>query len=389
MNHCLRIVRVVTLSVTLSVLIGAVFGSAGSVHGQTPEWIEPRGISVVDLVGVVPEAHLQGSIIVYHAGVAMGTYESGQRVGNSVTVTVQYESNPRNTVVCPAGIGNQDHWPSTLPASSVQVFSGGVDVTDQINPTYFLYPAQQLLPSTNTLAERYPRVVTNTAFDSDGALAIPANMGCIYYLAQSFSDLKATFTFQTPQYIEATHLGTESDTYGSYIGPGFAGFLDSLRNQMQSQFGDRHDDLEINPPAGTEFILFTYPPTPVEPFGDVSTPNPGGGTYRIRRPDSKLSVDHFHTMGLPLYGQWQDSDQSTGKEFLPFFDDGVRIAPPEYFIPAGVDYDPCMTNGGCPASLLQQVYDVQMTGTVHYYSVERISGAATIFCAAQYGFAAK
>jgi len=353
-------------------------GASPTAHAQTPEWVEPRGVGIVDLIGVVAEAHLQGSIVIFHPGTGMAIYESGTRVGNTVTLTVRYEANPLNIFFCPTAIGNRDHWPTAVPASTMRVFSGSVDITSQVNPIYLLYPARQTTPSADSTApERYPRVRSNKVVNSSGAIETPANMGCYYYFEESVTDLRATFTFETPQYIQATYLGSDSDTFRSYIGPGAPGFLGSLQSQMQSRFGDRHDDLDINPPAGTEFVLFHYPPTPVDPYGDVNFRSPGAGTYRIRKPNGKLSVDHFGTFGIPFYGQFQDSDQSSGREFLPFFSDGVRVSSPEYFVPEGIQYDPCMTNGGCSAALLDRIYDVVMSATVYYYRFERIRGGLT------------
>lgn len=362
----------------LSFCMIAMLGPHSTASAQTPAWIEPRGIGIVDLIGVVPDEHLQDSVVLFHPGTVMAIYESGSRTGNTVTLTVRYVANPLNLFSCPISISRRDNWPTVVPAGTVRLFSNGVDITTQVNPAYFLYPAHQTRPSENATAfERYPRVRANTVFNSRGEIETPANMGCYYYLPQSVSDLRATFTFETPQYIEATHLGSDSGTFRSYIGPGAAGFLDSLRRQMQSRFGDRHDDININPPDGTEFILFNYPPTPVDPYGDVNERNAGAGTYRIRRPNGKLSVDHFGTMGIPLYGQFQDADQSSGRDFLPFFNDGVRVSSPEYFVPEGIAYDSCMSNGGCSGALLDQIHGVVMSATVHYYRVERISDGLT------------
>lgn len=362
----------------IALVILTTLGWNATAHAQSLDWIEPRGISVVDLIDVVPDEHLEGSIVFFHPGVGMALYESGERVDSTVTLTVRYVGNPLNVFFCPTASPNRDHWASVMPASTMRLFSGGADITAQVNPIYFYYPARQSRPIANaTEFIRYARIETETVFNANGEIETPANIGCFYYLPQSVNDLTATFTFETPQYIKATHLGSDSGTFRSYIGPGAAGFLDSLRNQMQSRFGDRHDDISINPPDGTEFILFHYPPTPVDPYGDVNARNAGAGTYRIRRPSGKLSVDHFGTMGIPLYGQFQDADQSAGREFLPFFSDGVRVSSPEYFVPKGIAYDPCMSNGGCSGALLDQIYDVEMSATVHFYSVERIADGLT------------
>jgi hypothetical protein len=98
-----------------------------------------------------------------------------------------------------------------------------------------------------------------------------------------------------------------------------------------------------------------------------------------------LSVDHVNSMAIPLYGQFQDADQSPGTEFLPYFTDSVAVSSPEYFVPTGVAYDPCMTNGGCPDSLLQTIYDARMDMTVYYLSLERVQSGLEQVSLAQVG----
>jgi hypothetical protein len=169
--------------------------------------------------------------------------------------------------------------------------------------------------------------------------------------------------------IAIDQLGSQSTIVHSYIGPGAAGLLNSLRNQMQSRFGRRHEDFRISPPAGTNYILARYPLTPVDPYG-YSPYHAGAGTYRVRRSGSGLSVDYTNTMGIPYFGQWQDADQSGGSDYLRHFKDSVAVSSPEYFVPPGISYDPCMTNGGCAAALLDAIYRAEMPLTVYFYRVE-------------------
>jgi len=48
-------------------------------------WLEPRGINVADLVGLVPEDHLRDAIINYGPE-GMAQYVSGHRNGSTVTI---------------------------------------------------------------------------------------------------------------------------------------------------------------------------------------------------------------------------------------------------------------------------------------------------------------
>lgn len=111
-----------------------------------------------------------------------------------------------------------------------------------------------------------------------------------------------------------------------------------------------------------------YTQFPGDPYDNVS--RPVGGTYRIDS-EGGLSVDHVNSMGLPLYGQWIDSNLVGGAIFLPYYKQPYRLASPEYFVPSGVVYNPCMVSGGCPDGLLEQIYNTAMTMWILYLKVER------------------
>jgi hypothetical protein len=80
-------------------------------------------------------------------------------------------------------------------------------------------------------------------------------------------------------------------------------------------------------------------------------------------------------MGVPLTGQFQDSDQTPTNEYLHYLTPLNRLAAPEYFLPPGMTYDPCMTDGGCSEELLGQVYTTTYPITAHYLQVERLTDA--------------
>lgn len=344
--------------------------------GAAVDWLEPRGVNVIDLVGLAPEEHLKDTIVRYQPGVGLAYYESGERSGDTLRVRLRYSASPTDAVLCPGKPASFDEWPSVVPASTMRVYSGAQEITDQVLGSYTYFPAGLNQPVANTAANyRYPPAQGTTIFDNDGAVQVPANMGCQFQLNGDFADVTAEFVFNTPNYLSLSVLGSTTGVFHSYIGPGNAGALDSLRNQMRSRYGDRADDISVDLPDGAEFILVKYPATPVDPYGDPTLA--GAGTYRIRRSNGKLSVDHVNTMALPFYGQWQDADQSAGSVYLPAFRDGVRVAAPEYFVPAGISYDPCMTNGGCPSSLLQDIYNAEMTLEIHFYRIDRIRSGLT------------
>lgn len=349
---------------------------AAPAHQAAPGWLEPRGINVVDLVGLVPEAHLIDTIVRGLPGVGLALYDGGERVGDTVRLRLRYSPSSTDTVLCPGKPAAFDEWPSAAPAGTMRVYSGGQEITAQVLESYSYFPAGQSQPSANTGAQyRYPASQASTVFAGDGAVQVPANLGCEFRLNQEYADVTAEFVFTLPARIAVTVLGRATGTFRSYIGPGYAGQLDSLRNQMQARYKNRHDDIDVTPPDGTEFILVKFPPTPVDPYVDPY--QPGSGTYRVRRSNGKLSVDHTNTMALPYYGQWQDADQSGGAEYLPSFTDGVRVSSPEYFVPVGFSYDPCMTNGDCPTSLLDGIYGATMTLDLFFYKIDRIQNGLT------------
>ena len=351
---------------------------------SAPAWLEPRGLSIVDMVGEVPEDHLRGSIIRYWPGVGVALYESGQRVGNTVTIRAKMISQYPNLVMCLGKPGDRDEWLVAVPASTMRIFDNGVDVTRQLVKDFAYFPAGFILPNAPSTGQRYPEYGGQVQYNAAGEVIVPANSGCWYWLQNPGSNVVAEFKFQTPRTISVEVLGSQNFTFQSYIGPGYAGLLASLQDQMDDRFSRRHQDLKFTPPAGMNYIMMRQPLTPVDPYGK-NPYYPGGGTYRIRSAGGRLSVDHINTMAIPFYGQWRDADQSGGSGYLPFFDDPATLTAPEYFVPTGIAYDPCMTNGGCSSALLNAIHDQVMTLTVYFYRITPIGTGLTAMPLRQVG----
>ena len=354
----------------------------------TADWLEPRGINVVDLVGLVPEDHLKNAILVYETGRGLLQYESGQRTGDTVVintrVTPRYFSDSGVTFSqfsCLGQPGVYDQWPSPTPASRLRVYDpAGAEIT-QNAVAVIPIASGQIQPNNGTTGYlRYVEKGASSAqFATDGSIILPANQGCKVIIRGQYNNFRAQFTVNPPPQIIVTPLGSQSFNFKSYIGVGASGNLASLNSQMQGRFGTRHDKFDLTPPAGSEYVLVNYPPTPIDPYAGpdaVTYSLAGSGTYRFERSGNTLSVDHLNTMGLPLYGHWQDVDQSGG-DYLNFFSDTSRISAPEYFLPPGIPYNACMTNGGCPDSLLDQINNTSATMSVHYYKVDRLVDGLT------------
>jgi hypothetical protein len=352
-----------------------------SMTAQTPPvpWLEPRGLSVVDLVGVVPEEHLRDAIVTYMADAGLYQYLSGRREGDIVTIRMavspRYRASGNTSLPCPSLRAMHDHWGVVAPESTMQAYSGNRPITQYIRRMSY-FPAGLMHPISGG-GTRYRMVDTDDlTFGDDGALSLPANMGCMLYFDERYSNIEVEFRFVAPQVIDVEVLGSETFAFRSYSGPGYAGDLEPLQRQMIGYIGNRHDKKALSIPAGADYVLVKFPPMPVSVtnFGDVDTNirQPSSGTYRLATGVSTLSVDHTVTMGLPLDGQWQDADQAGGT-YLNKLPRVSMVTSPEYFVPPGVEFDQCMVVGRCPDSLLEQIATTRAEMTLYYYRVTRTS----------------
>lgn len=378
--------KIAGMLVVLSLLISQFWSGASLAlpDAQSIDWLEPEGIGVVDLIGEVPEDVLHNAAIVYSNNGTL-LYESGERTGD--TVTVQARVVPRyavsgdseHTLVnCLGQPALTDTWPVVAPAGAMRVFENGVEITGEAWLQRFA-PGGRIHPLNNPSTFRYPEGETTVVtFNDDGSIPMPVNRGCAIIFRGFRSNLTATFTVQSPKYISVQMLGSETFTFHSYIGPGDAGQISGLVNQLTRRYANRHDKFALTIPSGAEFALVTFPLTPVHPYVnepiDLNLQQPGSGTYRIGRKDSlNLSVDHAVTMAIPLYWQTRDADQSGGSEFLPTFTTPGELASMEYFVPTGIPYDSCMRRGTCSNELIEQIYNTEMQMIIHYMVVTRIN----------------
>lgn len=351
---------------------------------QPPAWLEPRMMSIADFVGFVPESTLQNAILTYSTATGMATYISGKREYDQVEITVKvtprYVSAGQETVTqigCLGQIAVYDQWPAAIPPSKMRLYSNGQEITPAIYQLMTV-PAGLVQPQGNsTEYYRYPYGASQWVGPAS-PLSIPANMGCSMTLPGRQPNLTAIFTVKSPAYIKPTYLGSETFNAHSYIGTGSTGVLDSLNAQMTHRFGTRHDKFTLSPISGADYALVVFPPTPLDPYAaDLDLANAGlegSGTYRLEG-NGLLSVDTVNSLPLPIQGHWADDGYTPGAQFLKWQRDWSRLTSPEYFLPPGVPYDACMTNGGCSDDLLDTIYNTQYPLTVHYFHVERIPGS--------------
>jgi hypothetical protein len=258
----------------------------------------------------------------------------------------------------------------------------GQEVTSQIDYLSYVPDAKSkpiLNPKLSQQMNQYrywesALLQTDGWFTPDGALNVPANMGCEFIIEyQNYEQLTAVFVAQVESHVTMEVVETEGFACRSYRGAGYFGLLTPLAEQL-SIYGGRHDKFSLNIPAEADYFFLRFPPMPVDlytafpnTYGNVNRPS--GGTYRIWGP----STDHVNTMGLPLYGQWLDMDRAEDATYLPHFEEPNRLSCPEYLVPAGVDYDPCMIQGNCSSEILETIWNTPMTVTMVYLRVTRTS----------------
>lgn len=358
-----------------------------------PDWLEPRGLNIVDLVGWVPDSNLAGAIIQYTPGYGILRYHSGQRVGNTVTITAtaypRFYADPGwngSLFGCLGQAARIDELGSVAPATKLRVYTpNGQDVTRQVDGLYHV-PSGLTKPIRNpheaeqaNLYRYWETDCQSVGFAADGALLLPANMGCELLISyRDYRELTLVFTAEVAPVVSVKVLGRQTFQFPVYVGPGFAGHFDALRNQLAQSCSQTPEVVATMAiPPGTDYFLFNYPPMPIDPYtafpynpqGNVDRPT--GSTYRLRTPRG-LSVDHVTSPGLPLYGHWIDMDQAPDTQYLPYSREVSGFEGLETLVPAGVDYDSCMVSGTCSAEKLKQICATITPAHMIYLQVERI-----------------
>lgn len=369
-----------------------------------PEWLEPQGLSILDLVGFVDDSLLKGMIITDRPGYGILRYESGRRVGNTVTVTAtaytRYDRSWDGALFGCLGVPpRMDQWAVAVPQTKLRIYTAsGVDITHKPVP-HFYVPVGLVQPQRGPDDQSEPNKPTRYARlgggaflprDAQGNLIVPANMGCDLMIPDGtvpnnheYKTLTLVFTAEMEPHIYVEVLGTQTIAFKSYVGPGYYGKFQKLAEQIfkyPNRYPGRHDKANLTRPAGANYILINFPPTPVDMYSNLGSDNvdnvayPTGGTYRVSFWDNNqeyLTVDFVASMGFPLDGSWIDADQSNNATYLPYKRQSVAAAAPEYLVPWGVAYNPCMLQGNCPLTLLDQIYNTSMTMKAIYLKVTR------------------
>jgi len=382
----------------------AVPGVAGPATDGTavalPDWLEPRAQSVVDLVSQIEERALRGAIVSFDDGEGLVIYESGSRVGSTVTVTttlfprVTYPAwlapQPLTAFGCLGQYPRYDHMGSVAPASHLRLYAAdGTEVTHEVDYMYISAMGTRLPQYNSSMYLRYTEIAYGPGKTfpmppvEPNGLAIPSNSGCRLEIpGRDYVTLTGVFTLEISEAVHASILGTQTGTFRSYVGVGDVGIVQPLMDQMRAAYPDRHERIALEIPAGTNYFLLRYPAMPVDPYTDRSSlagfPNadrPSSGSYRLEDSDWRLSADMTISGVFPLKAVWRDADQAPQASYLPVVGPVTRLAVPEYVVPAGVQYHPCFTQGSCSAAILETIYKQVMSLEIVYLSVAPADGA--------------
>lgn len=354
-----------------------------------PDWVEPRALNVTDLVGQVPDQHLQGMAISSGGGEGLVLFESSADLGDTIVITTTIYPRRWNEVLLMGCLGRfprGDVIGSAAPPSTLRLYDPNDPSWDPYYRRYGYTPSTITQPYENTTytGHRYDYIEPPNIYRRQseiGGLDLPGNMGCKLNVALDGRDrpeLVGVFTLQKPQSPPVILLGTEQTTFHSYIGPGGLGHLEPLMDQMQDRFSNRHERFQLSPPEGSNYVLINYPPMPIsacsyEPDHQFCTHNqddPSSGTVRLE--GSSLSTDLMYAGAFPLEVAWKDVDLSGGSTFLPIIETPPKITAPEYVVPPGIAWHDCFVNGGCSNTLLDQIHDTAYTVDILYLRVDPI-----------------
>ena len=313
---------------------------------QTPEWVEPQALNIVDIAGQGFDEALEGLIVAYSSAGGLARFVSSEETDGLMHVTVRIDTRRFPSAT--------DGWyTSSPPSASVPRETTWLDRSRGLGPRLRrrppnsrgilpLFYVEGILrtPETDASAgNRYPVLYTTDLPLEEHGRRMPANMGGELALIGDLPVVTAVYTFPRPTFTAAAHLGTQWTEFPSYIAPpdGGAGLIRPLVEQMYARYGAevggvRHPRIPLQVPAGANYVLFHYPPMLMDVY-DQSRDNlerPTPGTVRLAPDEGMLSTDMVHGGAFPLRVVWQDADQSAGP-YLSILPPVDRVTPPEFF----------------------------------------------------------
>mgnify|MGYP000844243417 FL=1 len=390
-----RLLRVLVLA-----LLASLAASPPAARAQDPPWVEPRALNIVDMAGQVPDAALEGAFVTANSLGGISRFIASRETADGLEIDVlmntrRIPSNGGWLTRLPL-LGQRpfaDHMSSAAPASTLFLFENGQPLAAEPQRINYLEPALAPPSEGADVADRYPdleRLLAPPERDGLG-IRLPANWGGELVIEGDHPVITGTFRVSPTNVPRVTLLGTQEATFQSFIGPfnpgdegGFANVIAQIHEHCGTDL--RHPRIPLNIPAGANYVLFIYPPQPADPYDVVPPANldrPTSGTLRLAPDEGMLSINLVHSGGFPLRVAWQEADQvlwgdeipgmpnpPPSERFLSLLPPIDRFTPPEIFIPAGVEFDPCFLEGTCPTDLLDRICSTTMPIRVVYLAVQ-------------------
>jgi len=367
-----------------------------SVLAEAPAWAEPRALNIVDIAGQVRDEVLHDVAITSNGAAGVAQFVSSEIEGDLLRITARvYARRMWNgatgewSTKVPL-LGQRpcfDHMGSSAPEAWVQLYENGRPLTVQQAWIEYLEPEVTLpLAGAAEPWRRYRETMISGVplrVDADG-IYLPANYGGELGFSGDHPVLTAVYTVRLAERPRVSYLATQEAKFQTYIGPGGVGLFAPLMEQMSEQYDDRHGRIPLSIPTGANYVLFQYPLIPFYVYDEDNLLRPSTGSVRLSPAETAmLSADLVHGGGFPLQAAWQDAgqvkwsdedrnqpDRPYSERFLTRLGPIAYVAPPEYVVPAGMAYNVCFRNGGCPSSLLDDIHDAHMTLRVVYLRVE-------------------
>ncbi len=379
----------------MAVMALLVVGFPVSVRAAQPPWVEPRALNIVEIAGQVPDSVLRDNILVYSNAGGIIRFVSSQISGDHLQITARVDTRYWGGSTAIPMLGQRallDHMGSAAPQMWVRLYDArnNTEITNKVATAWYT-PATLALPLLNTTAGdgRYPNPQTNDLPKEALGVRLPANYGGEMYLGGNYPVVNAVFTVPLQQRSRVTYLGTQEETFQSYVGPGYAGTLSALAAQLNARYkqrtgqSTRQPHIPLHIPARANYVMFTYPPMPFDVY-DTTKANlqrPVGNSTRLALTSQQgsgapLSTDLIYGGAFPLQAAWRDTDQVTSGSYLPQLSSIAPVdamTPPEQVVAAGTAYDPCFLAGNCSTAVLDAILDARMPLQIIYLQVAAIS----------------
>jgi len=358
-------------------------GGSDGVRAESPEWLEPRALNIVDLAGQVPDEILEGAILASSDAGGVALFQSSEAEGRLLHIRVHLRGRRlragEGVLTRVTLLGQRpayDHAYSATSSSWVRLYEGDREITGRVLWCHYVAPELRTPEADSSQWVRYPslaRLTYDLPLEEHG-LRLLANMGGELTLLGEYTNLEAVFTYVLPEAVRVQVLGTQETTFRSYIGPvANAGLLSPVADEMYARYREvRHDRIPLEIPAYANYVLFVYPPGDywVHDVSGYNVQTPYAGAVRLATEDGLVSQEFTHSGAFPLRAVWQEAEQCLGPDYLSLLPPVDWVISPEFVVPPGTPHDDCFLEGGCSDAVLDAIYDAETPLRIVYLHAE-------------------